>query len=946
MIRDILEIIKDFIVEKLKSRIFYVTLFFLCLSGVLVYRLFNLQIINGEKYQSSFQYKSLKTVSVKATRGKIFDCNGKLLAYNESSYNLSFTSNADLTEAADKKNMSVNELRNEIVYKTILILEQNGDSLSVELPIKLDANGNMKFTISGSQLNTFYMNVYGASSVDALTDAQKNATAREVFDYMRSDELFNISGDYSDAYVLKILAVRYEVWLNRYQQYMTVDIANNISQQSYAAITENMDTLLGMDVSIESNRVYNDAIYFSHIIGYIGNISNEELEEYNAKLDEDQQYDSNDMVGKLGLEQSYEDQLRGVDGSQKMYVDNMGKVLEIIEKTDSVAGNDIYLTLDSDLQKYCYNALEKELSYILLANLKNVTTSKEKEDIPITDVYSAFFDNNIIDIKALNAANATDNEKNVYNTFVSSKQYTLNALSDILKSSHTELYNLSDQYKDYMEFICETLSSNGIYDSSAVDKDSDTYNNYVNDKISLYEYLKYCISQGVIDITGIQTSSDYYDTDEIYNVIVDYVLKEFEDDSDFDKRVFKYMILSGEITGSQVIYLLYDQGILNSTTDEDYEEFTSGVLSNFEFIYRKIKKLEITPAMLALDPCSGSIVVVDPATGTVRAMVSYPSYDNNKLTNVIDPDYYAKITEDKTTPMYNRATMQRTAPGSTYKMLIAAAGLQEGVIDVGSVITDYGTFSKVVPSPACWLRSGHGTLDAIEVSCNGFFYEVGYRLATDSKGVYQDAQGIDKIQKYASLFGLDQKSGVEIEEMDPHVSDTDAVRSSIGQGTNNYAPVQLARYVTAVANEGTVYQYTLLNRLEDSDGNVLQTFEPQVRNQIDVLDTEEWNAIHSGMRMVVENTKEFDGFPIEAAGKTGTAQQNLKRPNHALFVGYAPYDDPEISIATRIAYGYTSHNAAKLARNVFAYYFNVENEDELLNGQAANGNSSSNEISD
>ena len=278
MIRDILEIIKEFILEKLKSRIFYVTLIFLCLFGVLVYRLFNLQIVNGEKYQTNFQYKSLKTVSVKATRGKIFDCNGNLLAYNESSYNLSFTSNADLSEAAAEKDITENELRNEIVYKTILILEQNGDSLSVKLPISLDANGNMKFTISGAQLNTFYMNVFGASSVDDLTDKQKNATAREVFDYMRSDELFNISDEYSDAYVLKILAVRYEVWLNRYQQYMTVDIANNISQQSYAAITENMDTLLGMDVSIESNRVYNDAIYFSHIIGYIGNISNEELE--------------------------------------------------------------------------------------------------------------------------------------------------------------------------------------------------------------------------------------------------------------------------------------------------------------------------------------------------------------------------------------------------------------------------------------------------------------------------------------------------------------------------------------------------------------------------------------------------------------------------------------------------------------------------------------------
>lgn len=175
------------------------------------------------------------------------------------------------------------------------------------------------------------------------------------------------------------------------------------------------------------------------------------------------------MIGKLGLEQSYEEQLRGTDGSQKMYVDNMGKVLEIIDKTDTVAGNDIYLTLDTDLQKYCYNALEKELSAIILTNLKNVTSSTEKDDILITEVYYGLFDNNIIDMKLLNAANATDNEKTVYNTFVSSRQYTLDNLADILKNSHTELYNLSDQYKDYMEFICETLSDNGVYDSSAID---------------------------------------------------------------------------------------------------------------------------------------------------------------------------------------------------------------------------------------------------------------------------------------------------------------------------------------------------------------------------------------------------------------------------------------------------------------------------------------------
>ena len=100
------------------------------------------------------------------------------------------------------------------------------------------------------------------------------------------------------------------------------------------------------------------------------------------------------------------------------------------------------------------------------------------------------------------------------------------------------------------------------------------------------------------------------------------------------------------------------------------------------------------------------------------------------------------------------------------------------------------------------------------------------------------------------------------------------------------------------------------------------------------------------MRMVVENTKEFDGFPIEAAGKTGTAQEDLKRPNHALFVGYAPYDNPEISIATRIANGYTSHNAAEVSKKILAYYFKVEDADSLLNGQAENINATSNAVND
>lgn len=176
MFKEFFSLIKESIIEHIKHRLFVVTVLFLVLFGILIYRLFDLQIVNGKKYQESFTYKSVKTVAVKATRGNIYDCNGKLLAYNEASYTLSYISGTDLTEAAAAKETTSNELRNDIVYKTILILEQNGDKMSVSLPLKLTSKG-FEFTVSGNTLNTFLMNVYGASSVDSLTEEQAASTA-------------------------------------------------------------------------------------------------------------------------------------------------------------------------------------------------------------------------------------------------------------------------------------------------------------------------------------------------------------------------------------------------------------------------------------------------------------------------------------------------------------------------------------------------------------------------------------------------------------------------------------------------------------------------------------------------------------------------------------------------------------------------------------------------
>lgn len=930
MFKEFFSLIKESIIEHVKHRLFVVTVLFLVLFGILIYRLFDLQIVNGEKYQESFTYKSVKTVAVKATRGNIYDCNGKLLAYNEASYTLSYISGTDLTEAAAAKETTSNELRNDIVYKTILILEQNGDKMSVSLPLKLTSKG-FEFTVSGNTLNTFLMNVYGASSVDSLTEEQASSTADDIFKYMRGKDLFNISETYSDEAALKILAVRYEIWLNRYQQYMSVQLADGISEESYAAIKENSDELLGMEVSVESHRVYNDSVYFAQIIGYIGNISNEELEKYNETLDDSEKYSANDMVGKMGLESEFESYLRGKDGYQKMYVDNMGKVIEVIDSKDPVAGNDIYLTIDSDLQKYCYNALETEIASILLAHIKNVTTSTDKDDIPITDVYFALFDNNVISIDDLAAKDASELEQSVNSYFQSAKQNTLSRLDDILNVSHTPLHDLTLQYQDYMEFICEQLSEMGIYNPSKIDKSDAAYVSYINNSISLCEYLKYAISQGAIDISGISTKSDYYDTDEIYNVLTEYILKEFENNTSFDKLVFKYMIISGELTGSQVINLLYDQGILNMATDVDYSDYKAGVMGSYDFICKKIKNLEITPAMLALDPCSGSIVVTNPNNGTVKAMTSYPSYDNNRLTNMIDADYYSKITTDKTTPMYSRATMQQTAPGSTFKMITAFAGMNEGVIGVNDVIQTKGYFDKTETPAKCWIYpSAHGTIGiskAIEESCNYFFYELGYRMATKDTGTYSDITGVERLQKYAGMFGFDSTSGIELPESKPQISDADSIRTAIGQGTNNFTATQLARYVTTLANSGTCYDLSLVSEIKDIDGNVVYKNEHKVQNQLD-FPVEQWNVVRQGMRQVVSvhtsSSALINQINVAVAGKTGTAQQSEARPNHALFVSFAPYENPEVTVTSVIPFGYSSGNAVELSGLVYAYLYDPD----------------------
>ena len=396
------------------------------------------------------------------------------------------------------------------------------------------------------------------------------------------------------------------------------------------------------------------------------------------------------------------------------------------------------------------------------------------------------------------------------------------------------------------------------------------------------------------------------------------------------------MIANNNISGKQICIILWDQDLIN-VEESQITGLKSGRISSYNFIIDCISNLEITPAQLALDPCSGSCVITDVNTGDVKALVSYPGYDNNRLANSADSEYLARLNSDLSRPLWNYATQNKSAPGSTLKMLVSVAGLEENVISLNEDIKCEGSFDKLTGTiHRCWIYPGaHGRLDlteAIANSCNCFFYEVGYRMSQDVDG-YNANVGIDTLSKYTDLFGLSEPSGVEISEASPQVSDAFPVPSAIGQGTHAYTTVGLARYVTAVANSGKVYNLTLIDKVTDTNGNLQFDNSAELRNEIE-LDDEVWDAIHAGMRQVVQKKAYFSTVAVDVAGKTGTAQETSSRADHALFVGYAPYEDPEIAIAIRVLNGYTSDYAAQITKDVIMYYYGLAEEDEIITGTA------------
>ena len=934
----------DFLLYKLKqivtSRLFPVTVLFLVLFGILFGRMYRLQIVEGASAQENVEEITKRTVILPPTRGKIYDRNGKLLAYNQLVQNVIVTDDGSYRNGYD---------RNQMLLRLIAILDRYGEEVVRSFDIYYDENGDLQegFASENARLR-FLRDMYGKSSISQLTEEELETDAASVIAFYSDKFGVGLNADGSRYEIepqtaLKLLYIRYSMYANYYTRYIPTTVASDVKEETVAVIREHAAELGGVEIEQGSKRVYSDPVYLCHILGYTGSASAEEIEALNAAGGE---YYSGDVIGKTGIEASMEQILHGQCGYQTIYVNNLGQVKQEGERIEPVAGSDVYLSIDADLQKGIYYLLEQKLAGILISHLVNENVDPEDPNhlIPVKQAYFQIINNNVLDLKLFETAQPGTAQARIYYFFSQRQERVISSIRrELLEANSSPFSNLDEDMQTYFNELYNILQSEKILIRSRIDTDSELYKKYrVEGSISLQEYLRGAVDREWVDMTLLDLDQKYNSSEEVYRSLVDFIIEKLRDSDNFSKELYRKLIFAGTVNRCDIGLAMFEQNVLDP--DPVYEDRLLQRSSEvaFDFICDKIRSIEITPAQLALDPYSASATMVDIANGQVIAMVSYPGYDNNRI---YESGYYSSLTEDQSTPLLNTATQARTAPGSSFKMVTAAASLEKGIIEGDTIVHTTGAFEAAGMIVKCHIYpDNHGDINvsqALMYSCNDFFAQMGFLLALKNDE-YSDPVGMEALGTYAALLGLDKKSGVEIAEYDPVISDISSLTSAIGQGTNLYACSHLARYATAIATRGNIYDLTLLDHVNSTEGGLIQTYRGTLIRKT-VLQEKTWDAIWKGMHMAVMGEElDKETWRVNAAGKTGTAEESEQRPDNTTFVSFAPYDNPKISVSVMIPHGYNSRNASELGRIIYEYYYGYLSFEDILSGEAIDEGDSEN----
>ena len=446
---------------------------------------------------------------------------------------------------------------------------------------------------------------------------------------------------------------------------------------------------------------------------------------------------------------------------------------------------------------------------------------------------------------------------------------------------------------------------------------------------------------GAIDEDEYSTRKDTYRNDDVIGKNgIQYVFEEYLKGTDGVRQID--MAVDGSITSEYISEEAVAGDDVILTIDAKLQEVAEKALE------KNIKDIANGKYGKKTGSKAGAVVAMNVKTGEILALASYPDYEPGLFVKGISQEKYDSYQEGNN--MYNRAVSGMYAPGSTFKMAVALAGLETGKITPTTTINDTGVYPRG-GNPVCWYytsyRSGHGYLNvsqAIKHSCNYFFYELGYRV------------GIDGIDKYASYLGLGRKTGIELQDetsgilASPKVAKEisgsdwylgDTLSAAIGQTYNSFSPLQMAKYVSMLANGGKDIDVTLVKSIIKADGSEVSKDEINqfVNKKLGITDTnsekldikkENVQAILKGMKGVTSESggtaySTFANFNITVGGKTGSAQigVNGEQGAHAWFVGFAPYEDPEIAVVVLVEKGGTGGYTAGVAKEIMAEYFGM-----------------------
>ncbi len=918
-------------IKKFEDRFFVVSVVFVIIFCVIIFRLASIMIVDGESYREQAENRVFKSIQLAAPRGEIRDRYGRLLAGNRPSFTVQIM-----------KNEIVDEKINEVALQLISIFESNGDRYEDDFPVIFGEDGEYYFTfdkeienwkekndLQGVETAEEAFNIllerYGIEE-ETVLEAQQEllkhvspvpisvrhfkfieemkkeswlesynirdeepVTAKDAFQRVRTKP-YRIPADYSDVEARRIMVIREQLRKQGYLQFQPVRIAKDISKNSVIKIEENIFDLPGVNIAVEPIRYYPEGIAAAHVLGTLGKISQQnEIDRFVKELN----YNTSDIIGKTGVEHKFEETLKGKDGSQKVIVDSRGRLIDVLEREEPIPGDTLYLTIDMNLQMKAEEALEN---------------------------------------------------------------------------------------------VLKTLQVGGVYETQ---------------------------------------------------------------------------------WGSNK--LMGTKGPMRNAT-------------------------------------SGSVVVTDVKTGDVLALANYPAYDPNLFaTGISMTDWMNLMPENERDPLAPRplnniALSTAIQPGSTYKMLVGLAAIEQGlsphykILDRGFIQVGGHSFGNWLWNQNRGLMGWQGLHAAIADSNNFYFYSLGTGHDYGIGRALPVSLNVNTFIDYSHRFGLDDRTGIEIdvprersggvpsiesktrtikalltrhlqrqvrsddfvetmtrpsaeiinEIIDEIVSwaeenpsrgviinrmmdlgfkedkaniyadvakynyfgqagwsKADTMNFSIGQGEHAYTPIQMTNYMAILANGGYRYNVSVLNKIQDYQGNIISDHPPELVERIQMNDYKNLDEVNYGMLQVTETGTArgyFTRFPIQVAAKTGTAQRSGKIPpvdeveymkkhfkdfgvseatvyqqmeviketdpenpriydeaylmreaikqvnprvknadidrfksdydNYAWFTGFAPYENPEIAISVLIFQGGSGGYGAPIFREIVAEYMGLNiNED-------------------